>query len=57
MDQTILDTLDNKIVRLLTENGRMPIGEMAKRLTVTARLRRSGEWRWSPYRERLRRLP
>ena len=36
MDQTILDTLDNKIVRLLTENGRMPIGEMAKRLTVTA---------------------
>ena len=35
MDQTILDTLDNKIVRQLTENGRMPIGEMAKRLNVT----------------------
>ena len=36
MDQTILDTLDNKIVRLLTADGRMPIGEMAKRLKVTA---------------------
>lgn len=36
MDNTILDTLDNKIIRLLTENGRMPIGEMAKRLKVTA---------------------
>jgi Lrp/AsnC family transcriptional regulator for asnA, asnC and gidA len=36
VDQTILDTLDNQIIRLLTENGRMPIGEMAKRLQVTA---------------------
>lgn len=31
-----LDTLDNEIIRLLTENGRMPIGEMAERLKVTA---------------------
>ena len=31
-----LDTLDNDIIRLLTENGRMPIGEMAKSLNVTA---------------------
>jgi Lrp/AsnC family transcriptional regulator for asnA, asnC and gidA len=36
VDKTILDTLDNKIIRLLTENGRMPIGEMSKRLKVTA---------------------
>ena len=36
MDKTNLDTLDNKIIRLLTENGRMPIGEMSKRLKVTA---------------------
>ena len=36
MDATILDKLDNKIVRLLAENGRMPIGEMTKRLKVTA---------------------
>ena len=36
MDKTNLDTLDNKIIRLLTENGRMPIGEMAKRLKVTS---------------------
>ena len=36
MDKTKLDTLDNEIIRLLTENGRMPIGEMAKKLTVTA---------------------
>ena len=36
MDKTILDSLDNKIIRLLTENGRMPIGEMSKRLNVTA---------------------
>ena len=35
MDKTNLDTLDNKIIRLLTENGRMPIGEMSKRLNVT----------------------
>jgi Lrp/AsnC family transcriptional regulator for asnA, asnC and gidA len=31
-----LDTLDNEIIRLLTENGRMPIGDMAKKLKVTA---------------------
>ena len=36
MDKAKLDTLDNKIIRLLTENGRMPIGEMAKKLNVTA---------------------
>lgn len=31
-----LDTLDNKIIRLLTKSGRMPIGEMAEKLNVTA---------------------
>jgi Lrp/AsnC family transcriptional regulator for asnA, asnC and gidA len=31
-----LDVLDNEIIRLLTENGRMSIGEMAKKLDVTA---------------------
>jgi Lrp/AsnC family transcriptional regulator for asnA, asnC and gidA len=36
MNKTNIDTLDNKIIRLLTENGRMPIGEMSKRLSVTA---------------------
>ena len=36
MDKTNLDTLDNEIIRLLTENGRIPIGEMAKKLNVTA---------------------
>jgi Lrp/AsnC family transcriptional regulator for asnA, asnC and gidA len=36
LDKTTLDTLDNKIIHLLTENGRMPIGEMVKRLNVTA---------------------
>ena len=36
MDKTRLDTLDNEIIHLLTENGRMPIGEMAKKLNVTA---------------------
>ena len=36
MDKTNFDTLDNKIIRLLTENGRMPIGEMAKKLEVTS---------------------
>jgi Lrp/AsnC family transcriptional regulator for asnA, asnC and gidA len=34
--KTNLDTLDNEIIRLLTENGRMPIGEMAKKLKVTS---------------------
>ena len=36
MDKINLDTLDNEIIRLLTENGRMPIGEMAKKLNVTS---------------------
>ena len=36
MEKAKLDTLDNEIVRLLTENGRMFIGEMTKKLKVTA---------------------
>jgi len=28
--------LDNRIIRLLVEDGRMPIGDMAKCLSVTA---------------------
>ena len=36
MDKMNLDTLDNKIIRLLSKSGRMPIGEMAKKLNVTA---------------------
>ena len=36
MEKPNLDVLDNKIVRLLTEDGRMSIGEMAKKLNVTA---------------------
>lgn len=36
MDKTELDTLDNDIIRLLTENGRMPIGKMIKKLNVSA---------------------
>ena len=36
MEGVVLDTLDNGIIRLLTEDGRMPIGEMAKKLGVTA---------------------
>ena len=36
MNKKDLDTLDNEIIRLLTKNGRMPIGDMAKRLNVTA---------------------
>ena len=36
MKKTNLDALDNEIVHLLTEDGRMPIGEMAKKLKVTA---------------------
>ncbi len=31
-----LDELDNEIIQLLTDNGRMPIGEMAKQLKVTS---------------------
>jgi len=34
--KTNLDALDNEIARLLVEDGRMPIGEMAKKLDVTA---------------------
>ena len=36
MGKTDLDALDNGIVRLLTEDGRMSIGELAKQLNVTA---------------------
>jgi Lrp/AsnC family transcriptional regulator for asnA, asnC and gidA len=36
LDKMKLDSLDYKIIRLLTENGRMPIGEMAEKLNVTA---------------------
>jgi len=36
LDKTKLDRLDSEIIHLLTENGRMPIGEMAKKLNVTA---------------------
>jgi Lrp/AsnC family transcriptional regulator for asnA, asnC and gidA len=36
VDKTNFDTLDNKIICLLTEKGRIPIGEMSKRLNVTA---------------------
>ena len=36
MDKIVLDALDNEIIHLLTEDGRMPIGEMAKKLNVTA---------------------
>ena len=36
MDKTNFDALDNEIIRLLTEDGRMPIGEMAKKLKVTS---------------------
>lgn len=32
----ILDASDNEIIRLLTQDGRMPIGEMAKQLGLTA---------------------
>ena len=36
MEKKILDSLDNEIIRLLTEDGRMPIGDMTARLNVTA---------------------
>jgi Lrp/AsnC family transcriptional regulator for asnA, asnC and gidA len=36
VDKTNLDKMDTEIIRLLTENGRMPIGEMAKKLKVTS---------------------
>lgn len=36
MEKKTLDSLDNEIIRLLTDDGRMPIGDMASRLNVTA---------------------
>jgi Lrp/AsnC family transcriptional regulator for asnA, asnC and gidA len=36
LKKTNIDATDNGIIRLLTENGRMPIGEMEKKLGVTA---------------------
>jgi DNA-binding Lrp family transcriptional regulator len=36
MDKTDLDALDNEIIRLLTDNGRMSTGELAKKLKITA---------------------
>jgi len=36
MNDTNLDELDNEIIQLLIENGRMPIGDMAKKLKVTS---------------------
>jgi len=36
MGNTHLDKLDNEIIQLLTKNGRIPVGEMAKKLNVTS---------------------
>jgi len=36
LDKTVLDPLDNEIIRLLTKNGRLSIGELAKKLNVSA---------------------
>ncbi|MDX2439526.1 MAG: AsnC family transcriptional regulator, partial [Desulfobacterales bacterium] len=36
MSQTVLDALDYEIIHLLTEDGRMSTGEMAKKLDVSA---------------------
>ena len=36
MNKIDFDALDNEIIRLLTENGRMSTGDLAKRLNVTA---------------------
>jgi Lrp/AsnC family transcriptional regulator for asnA, asnC and gidA len=36
MPKKALDSLDKKIIRLLTEDGRIPVGDMAARLGVTA---------------------
>jgi Lrp/AsnC family transcriptional regulator, regulator for asnA, asnC and gidA len=36
MSKTVLDVLDYAIIHLLTEDGRMSTGEMAKKLDVTA---------------------
>ena len=35
MGKKTLDSMDNKIIRLLGEDGRMSVGDMAKRLHVT----------------------
>jgi len=39
VENTNLDALDNEIIRLLTEDGRMAIGEMTEKLNVTASAR------------------
>jgi Lrp/AsnC family transcriptional regulator for asnA, asnC and gidA len=36
MGKTVLDALDYEIIHLLTEDGRMSTGEMAKKLDITA---------------------
>ena len=36
MNSKNIDPLDNEIIRLIAEDGRMPIGEMAKKLKVTS---------------------
>lgn len=36
MEKVNLDRLDNEIIRLLTDDGRISIGEMTKKLNVTA---------------------
>ncbi len=36
MERKALDALDNKIIRLLGEDGRMSVGDMAEKLGVTA---------------------
>lgn len=36
MQNALLDALDKEIIRLLVEDGRIPIGTLAKRLKVTA---------------------
>jgi predicted ArsR family transcriptional regulator len=36
MPNTLLDTLDKELIRLLAEDGRIPIGSLAKRLEVKA---------------------
>jgi Lrp/AsnC family transcriptional regulator for asnA, asnC and gidA len=36
MQNALLDSLDKRIIRLLVEDGRIPIGSLAKRLKVTA---------------------
>jgi Lrp/AsnC family transcriptional regulator for asnA, asnC and gidA len=36
MSRKNIDPLDNEIIRLLAEDGRMPIGEIAKKLKVTS---------------------